>query len=110
MLSDEISAIIIQLYDISGNDHNCSFYRRGKKATLEKVMKSPEARNLLHECGDTIPITKNVLKKLKKFVPKFVYGSKKSTCAEARADQWKSMKNKTSKQWTPGSQVYLSKN
>ena len=85
MLSDEIAAIIIQLYDISGNDHNCGFYGRGKKAILEKVMKSPEARYLLLASGDTIPITKNVLKKLKKFVLKFVYGTKKSTCAEAEA-------------------------
>ena len=64
-------------------------------------MKSPEARNLLLECGDTIPITKNVLKKLKKFVLKFVYGTKKSTCAEARADQWKSMKKKSTQRLVP---------
>ena len=46
---------------MTGCDHNCGFYGRGKKAIIEKVSKIPEARALLLGCGDMLPIQTTVL-------------------------------------------------
>ena len=80
---------MIQLHVMTGCDHNCGFYGRGKKAIIEKVSRVPEARALLHGCGDMLPIQPTVLENLKKFVIKYVYGSDGISCAETRAKQWK---------------------
>ena len=87
--------VIIQLHVITGCDHKCGFYGHGKKAAIKKVMKSSEARVLLHECGDALPIPTHVLNNLKTFVIKYVYRSKELGCAETRATEWEKMKKKS---------------
>ena len=89
LLSSEMAEVIIQLHVMTGCDHNCGFYGRGKRAIIEKVMKVPDARSLLHGCGDMLPIPSTVLNNLKKFVIKYIYGSNEMSCAETRAKQWK---------------------
>ena len=59
-----------------------------EKKQPKKVIRSSEARVLLHECGDTLPIPAHVLNNLKTFVIKYVYGTKELGCAKTRATQW----------------------
>ena len=94
LFSPQMSEVIIALYDMTGCDQNCGFYGRGKATIIEKVSSASEARELLRECGDQLPIPDHVLENLKMFVIKYVYGSKEQTCAETRASQWKKMKRK----------------
>ena len=101
MLTSEMAEIIIALYNLSGGDHNNGFYGRGKKAIIEKAMKSSEAKQLLKHCGDVLPIPTHVLDNLKKFVIKFIYGSQEEGCAETRAKQWKKMKKKNTQRLMP---------
>ena len=93
--------VIIQSHVMTGCDHNCGFYGHGKKAVIKKVMKSSEARVLLHECGDALPIPAHVLNNLKAFVIKYVYVSKELSCAQARATQWEKMKKKSTQRLMP---------
>ena len=72
-----------------------------KKAVIETVSNAPESRVLLSECGDILPIPPHVLNNLKKFVIKYVYGSKELNCAVARASQWRKMKNKNTQRLMP---------
>ena len=37
LLNDEMAEVMIQLHVMTGCDHNCGFYGRGKKAIIEKV-------------------------------------------------------------------------
>ena len=60
-LQSDISEVIIQLHVMTGCDHNCGFYGRGKKMAMEKIFNSSKARNLLSACGETLPIQPNVL-------------------------------------------------
>ena len=100
-LPRDVSEIIIPLHVMTGCDHNCGFYGRGKKMVIEKTIKSSEARNLLSECGDTLPIQQNVLDDLKRFVLRYIYGSSEVTCADARAQQWNGMKKKNTQRLVP---------
>lgn len=101
LFTTTMSDVIIQLHVMTGCDHNCGFYGRGKKAVIEKVSNTPEARILLTECGNSLPIPPHVLNNLKTFVIKYVYGSKKLNCAETRASQWKKMKKKNTQRLMP---------
>ena len=95
LFTTAMADVIIQLHVITGCDHKCGFYGHGKKAAIKKVMKSSEARVLLHECGDALPIPTHVLNNLKIFVIKYFYGSKELGCVETRATQWEKMKKKS---------------
>ena len=33
--------------------------KRGKNAIIEKVMKNPDGKSLLHDCGDMLPISES---------------------------------------------------
>ena len=72
---------------MTGCDHNNGLFGRGKKALIKKVCNSSNARSLLRECGDNIPISSIVIEYLKTFVLKYVYESNELTCAETRASQ-----------------------
>ena len=52
LFTTAMAHVIIQLHVMTGCDHNCGFYGHGKKKAdiKKKVMKSSEARVLLHEC------------------------------------------------------------
>ena len=47
---------------------------RGKATIIEKASSASEARELLRECGDQLPILDHVLENLKMFFIKYVYG------------------------------------
>ena len=49
---------------------------------MKKDLKRSNARVLLHECCDVIPVQAHVLNNLKTFVIKYVYGSKELGFAE----------------------------
>ena len=101
MLTNEMAEVIIQLHVLTGCDHNCGFYGRGKKSILERTLKNEDARKLLHGCGDMLPISQTVLVNLRQFVIKHVYCSNKKTCSETRVDQWKKMKKKNTQRLIP---------
>ena len=65
LFSPQMSEVIIALYDMTGCDQNCGFYGRGKATIIEKVSSASEARELLRECGDQLPIPDHVLENLK---------------------------------------------
>ena len=57
--------VIIQLHVMTGCDHNnCGFYGHGKRAVIEKVSNTSEARALLSECEKNLPIPIQVLSNL----------------------------------------------
>ena len=85
LFTSVMANVIILLHVMTGCDHNNGLYGRGKKALIKKVCNSSNARSLLRECGDNIPISSNVKENLKTFVLKYVYESKELTCAETRA-------------------------
>ena len=87
--------LIIQLHVMTGCDHNCGFYGHCKKGLIKRVMKSSEARVLLYECGDALPIPAHALNNVKTFVIKYVYENKELRCAETRATQWEKVKKKS---------------
>ena len=68
---------------MTGCDHNW-FLKDVEKSSHRK---SSEARVLLHECGDMLPIPAHLLKNLKTFVIKYVYGSKELGCSGTVATQ-----------------------
>ena len=101
MFTSAMAHVIVQLHVLTGCDHNCGFYGHGKKAVIKKVMKSSEARVLLHECSDTLPIPAHVLKNLNTFVIKYIYGSKELGCAETQATEREKMKKKSMQRLMP---------
>ena len=64
LFHSDMAKVIIQLHVMTGCDNNCGFYGRGKKASIENVMRNPEARALLPGCGEMLPISKTILKNL----------------------------------------------
>ena len=78
------------------------FYGRGEKKHIKKVMKSSEARALLHECGDMLPIPGHISNNLKASVIKYVCGSSKVlVCAETRGTQWEKLEKKRTQRLMP---------
>ena len=62
----------------------------------ERVKKSPDARQLLLSCGNTLQLTEADIDTLVKFVIKYIYSDRKSaTIAEARASKWQLQKKKS---------------
>ena len=66
LFNNEMADVIIQLHVMTGCDHNCGFYGHGKRAVIEKVSNTPEARALLSECGNNLSFPIQVLSNLKK--------------------------------------------
>ena len=81
---------------MTGCDANSGFYGKGKKSVYDQVAKSPVARRLLSQCGDSLDPQEEVLEELFQFTRLFIYGdNKSSTMAEARAAKWKTLKIKS---------------
>ena len=66
-------------------------YGKGKKSVYDKVAKSPVVRRQLSRCRESLDLEEEVVTR------HVIYGdNKSSTLAEARAANWKRMKNKSS--------------
>ena len=96
MVSEELSAYIVQLHCFTGCDANSGFYGKGKKLVYQQVDKGEEARRQLLHCGDSLDIKEDVIEDLFKFTRCVIYGDSKSTAmSESRAAKWRQMKNRS---------------
>ena len=64
---------------MTGCDSNSGFFGHGKKKLFGKCMMNAEARDLLKECGSSLPISQNTMDGLKVFVKKYVYNDSRIT-------------------------------
>ena len=53
----EMVDCIIPLHVLTGCDHNSGFYGIGKMKVAERAKQSPDARQLLLSCGNTLQLT-----------------------------------------------------
>ena len=65
---EDISQVIIPFHTMTGCDSNSCFFGHGKKKLFGKCMMNAEARDLLKECGSSLPISQNTMDGLKVFV------------------------------------------
>ena len=102
MLSNEVANIIIPLHVISGSDHTSGFYGCDKKRLLQKIINDPAARDLLSMVGASTECREEVKTDMKSFVLSKMYSANfGSTCAEARATKWRTMKKKNTVRLPP---------
>ena len=93
---EDISQVIIPFHTMTGCDSNSGFFGYGKKKLFGKCMMNAEARNLLKECGSSLPISQNTMDGLKVFVRKYVYNDSRSdTMSRSRSLKWKTQINKS---------------
>jgi len=86
MLSEDVANIIISLHVITGSDHTSGFYGHGKKKMLQKVIRDPEARELLGGVGEILELRDEVKATMKTFVLSKIYNEDTGvTCGQARA-------------------------
>ena len=98
LCNEEMSRVIIPLHAMTGCDSNLGFFGHGKKKLYEKCLHSMDARNLLRECGNSLPLSEDTMVALKTFVIKYVYNDSKSkTMCKSRALKWKNQKKCQSK-------------
>ena len=102
MIPEEVANIIIALHIISGSDHTSAFYGHGKRPLLEKVMKDPEARELLGQVGNYLELDDEVKKDMKAFVLSQVYAEDGDmSCAQARSSKWRKLQRKSMSRLPP---------
>ena len=96
MCSDEdITKCLIPFLVMSGCDAYSCFYGHGKTSLYEKMAKSTEDRNLLLKCGESLPLSKDVLDDLKSYVIRYIYSDvQSSSLDQARAAKWKRQKER----------------
>ena len=84
---------IIQLYVLSGCDHNSGFYGVSRKAVVDRIEKSSDRHKLLQGCGSSLPVGDETINDITKFVIRYVYSDVKSNnLPDARAIKWRSQK------------------
>ena len=99
---------IIPVHIITGSDHTSGFYGVGKKAVVDKVVKSSDARNLLASYGVSLELTDETVSNMSKFVIKYVYNdTSSSTPSAARAAKWRYQKRKSLTRIIPDSDSLL---
>ena len=60
------------------------------------MAKTTEARNLLSKCGESLPLSKDVLDDLKSYVIRYIYSDvQSSSLDQASAAKWKRQKKKS---------------
>ena len=96
LCSENMSQVIIQFHTMTGCDSNSGFFGHGKNKLFEKCMKHAEGRELLQECGNSLPIPQETMNDLKTFVRKYVYiDSRSDTMSQSWTLKWKAQKNKS---------------
>ena len=108
LCKQEMVDSIIPVHIITGSDHTSGFYGIGKKAVVDKVVKSSDARNLLASCGASLELTDETIANMSKFVIKYVYNdTSSSTPSAARAAKWRCQKKKSLTRIIPDSDSLL---
>ena len=93
---EDISRVIIPLHTMTGCDSNSGFFGHGKKKLFGKYVMDAEARDLLKECGSSLPISQYTMDGLKVFVRKYVYNDSRSdTMPQSRSSKWRTQINKS---------------
>ena len=94
MLPDDISNIILPLHVITASDHTSGFYSHGEKPLLQKLIKYPEARELLR-VDESLGLKDEVKADMKVFILSKVHGEDITlTCGQARASKWQKLKRR----------------
>ena len=89
MLPYDVSNVIVPLHVLTGSDHTSGFYGHGKKPLLQKLVKDPEARELLGRVGESLGLKDEVKADMEAFILSKVYGEDIAlTCGQARASKW----------------------
>ena len=102
MLPYDVSNVIVPLHVLTGSDHTSGFYGHGKKPLLQKLMKDPEARELLRRVGESLELKDEVKADMKAFILSKVYGEDIAlTCGQARASKWQKLKKKSTARLPP---------
>ena len=95
LASCNIANVLIPFHVITGCDHTCGFYGRGKRSVFEKLQKDQEVQHVLQKIGDCLELSDDVRDNMRRFVLLKIYGVKETNCAEARAAKWRKMKKKS---------------
>ena len=100
MLPDDVSNVIVPLHVLTGSDHTSGYY--GKKPPLQKLMKDPEARELLGRVGESLELKDEVKADMKAFILSKDYGEDIAlTYGQARASKWQKLKKKSTVRLPP---------
>ena len=95
VLPDDVSNVIVLLHVLTGSDHTSGLYGHGKKL-LQKLMKDPEARELLGRVGESLVLKNEFKADMKAFILSKVFVEDIAlTCEQARASKWQKLKKKS---------------
>ena len=104
LLDDDTSEVVIPAHIFGGGDHTNSFYGKGKKKYMDRIINDEEARELLSDVGSDPDLDNDVKYDMEQFLLTKIYGcSPGLSCGEARAEKWRKQKKKNTLNLPPDS-------